>query len=150
MAGEKTERTTRLPSIPVVVEGQVGDSGHTDNLVPVLIEIEQALQSLVSGDGSTVIDLTAMPFSQQDEADLRLRLGRGEIKATLDALGATSIEETGFAGVWLVEHQNATGQRLTLHIEIARVPEILMSPAADIEEALTALRKKNGDGTADT
>ena len=124
-----------LDSIPVVTEG-----ARTENLKPLLREIEQALRELIEEDKEAVIDLAAMPFSEQDEQDLKNYLGPGEVTATMDAFGPTSIEETAVSGVWWIEHKNAEGKRLTLHLEITRIPAIMVTPADDLNEALERLR----------
>ena len=135
-----------LDSIPVVVQGDLGADGHTENLEPLMLQLEQALQDLVDTGSTTVIDLSAMPFNDKDEEALRQRLGKGEVTARLDAFGPTSIEETGLSGVWLVEHKDAEGRRLTLQLEIGRVPSILVTPADDIADALAGLKSaRQGD-----
>ena len=135
---------SELDSIPVVVDGSAEADFRTQNLRPLLQQIEQALQELVEDDISSVIDLTAMPFSSQDEEDLREHLGRGEVSATLDTFGPTQVQETALPGVWLVEHKDAENRRLTLHLEVTRIPDILVTPAEDIAEGLQQLRGANG------
>ena len=97
------------------------ESLRTENVGPLLLQIEQALQDLQETGSETVIDLGAMPFSPQDEQDLREHLGRGEVNATVEAFGPTLVQETAFAGVWLVEYQDAEQRRLTLHLQIDSV-----------------------------
>jgi len=130
-----------LDSIPVKVEGATEASFRTENLRPLLLQVEEALQNLVDNDESMTIDLGAMPFSAQDEADLRERLGQGEVNAEIMAFGPTIVEETAYPGVWLVELKDAEDRRLTLHLEITRVPEILVAPIDDVRDGLTALRE---------
>ena len=132
-----------LESIPVQIEGGPDGAYRTDNLKPLLLQVEQALQDLLDHAAETIIDLTAMPFSAQDEQDLRDCLGRGEVTASVDAFGPTLIQETGFPGVWLVDHQDAEQRRLTLHLEVARVPGILATPHDDLADSLAALRHFN-------
>jgi hydrogenase-1 operon protein HyaF len=131
-----------LDSIPVVT-GQADGAHRTENLRPLMLQLEQALRDLKDGGRGTVIDLGAMPFSQQDEEDLRHQLGQGEVTATLDAFGPTLIQETAVPAIWLIEHQDAEGRRLTLHIEVARIPGILITPEEDIAEGLVALKGMN-------
>jgi hydrogenase-1 operon protein HyaF len=133
-----------LDSIPVQVEGAAGF--RTENLKPLLKQLEQALADLSERGQAGVIDLGAMPFSTQDEEDLRALLGRGEVTATLAAFGPTVVEETAIPGIWLVEHKDVEERRLTLHIEITRIPEILVVPAEDLAEGLAALRRLDGTG----
>ena len=131
-----------LDSIPVLA-GQAEGSYRTENLRPLMLQLEQALRDLKDGGGGTVIDLGAMPFSQQDEEDLRQQLGKGEVTATLDAFGPTLIQETAVPAIWLIEHKDADGRRLTLHIEVARIPGILVTPEEDIAVGLVALKEMN-------
>lgn len=121
------------------VEGTAERAFRTENLKPLLLQIEQALRDLRDTDEVTTIDLTAMPFSSQDEIDLRTQLGEGEVSARVDAFGPTLVQETALPGVWLVEHKDADDKRLTLHLDIARVPPILVTPYEDIAEGLEAL-----------
>ena len=130
-----------LDSIPVKVEGAREASLRTENLRPLLLQVEEALQNLVDNDESTTIDLGAMPFSAQDEDDLRERLGHGEVKAEIEAFGPTVVEETAYSGVWLVELKDAEDKRLTLHLEITRVPAMLVAPIDDVRDGLAALRE---------
>ena len=132
-----------LNSIKVRVEAGPEDNHRTENLKPVLLQIENALRELIGHATETVIDLAAMPFSDQDEDDLRKLLGRGEVSATIDAFGPTLVEETAYPGVWLVEHQDAERRRLTLHLEITRIPKLLVTPRDDLADGLAALNGLN-------
>ncbi|HOP17410.1 MAG: hydrogenase expression/formation protein [Gammaproteobacteria bacterium] len=132
-----------LDSIPIVVAGEIEGRLRTENLGPLLRQLEQALEDLLATGDSTVIDLGAMPFSRQDEEDLRAQLGRGEVSATLNAFGPTLIEETAVPGVWLIEHRDADDRRLTLQLEVARIPSILVTPEEDIGDGLAALKAAN-------
>jgi hydrogenase-1 operon protein HyaF len=134
---------SELDSIPVVVEGEAEGAVRTQNLKPLLLQIEQGLQDLKGGGATTSIDLGAMPFSSRDEEDLRRQLGEGEVSATLKAFGLTLIQETGLPAVWLIEHQDTEGRRLTLHLEVTRIPEILVTPEGDIADALVVLKEAN-------
>lgn len=139
-----------LDSIPVVVAGDIEGRLRTENLGPLLRQLEQALEDLLATGESTVVDLGAMPFSRQDEEDLRAQLGHGEVSATLNAFGPTLIEETALPGVWLIEHRDADDRRLTLQLEVARIPSILVTPEEDIGDGLAALKVANNppDGAA--
>ena len=135
-----------IDSIPVRVEGGAAEAFRTENLRPLLLQVEQALRDLVENGTDTVIDLSAMPFSAQDEADLRRELAVGEVSARVDAFGPSLIQETGVAGVWLIEHQDADGKRLMLHLEITRIPSLLVTPPEDIGDALAALVSRRSGG----
>ncbi len=137
-----------LESIAVRVEGGLDESLRTENVGPLLLQIEKALQDLQETGSETVIDLSAMPFSAQDEQDLRERLGSGEVNATVQAFGPTLVQETAFAGVWLVDYQDAEQRRLTLHLQISRIPDLLVTPADDLADSLASLRRANRDFSA--
>ena len=67
-------------------------------------------------------------------------LGQGEVAATVEAMGPTRIQETAFAGVWLVEYLAESGDELATHIEVTRCPSLLVTPAQDLAEAARASR----------
>lgn len=134
-----------LDSISVRVEGAMKTAFRTENLRPLLQEVAQALRQLSETGEDTTIDVSAMPFSAQDEADLRAHLGEGEVNATVNAFGLTLVQETALPGVWLVEHKDGNERRLALHLEVARVPSILVTPIEDIVDGLAALDAQSGD-----
>ena len=139
-----------LDSISVRVEGAVKNAFRTENLRPLLQEVAEALRQLsVTGQGTT-IDLSAMPFSTQDEADLRAHLGEGEVSATVNAFGPTLVQETALPGVWLVEHKDTDERRLAMHLEVAQVPSILVTPIEDIVDGLAVLDAQSGDAASST
>ncbi|MBK1722264.1 hydrogenase expression/formation protein [Thiocystis violacea] len=119
------------------------------NALPVLNEIRHALERLVETGEETRIDLSGMPFGPGDLDRLTAWLGKGEVTATVEALGPTQIQETAIPGVWLVDYRSGEGQRLTLHLEIAPVPELLRPQPRDLAEALTLLdaRLEEDQGT---
>ena len=109
------------------------------NVTPILHEILHALKRLEQNTETTTIDLLAMPFGPGDEAQLSKTLGRGEVAARLDALGNSEIWETGYPGVWILEHHNSVGERIAWQIEITHIPTILKTPAEDLAESIDRL-----------
>jgi hydrogenase-1 operon protein HyaF len=130
---------TELRDIPI--HGQYPGPALTGNVAPILAEVRYALEKLVNTGESTLIDLRALPFGPGDEEELFRKLGRGEVTAELQALGTSRIWETGFPGVWVVDHANSEGERLSLHVEIAEVPALLRSQPEDMREALDRLQR---------
>lgn len=128
-----------LESIKVKVEGLGGSAAFAHNALPVLHEIRHALAELAGGGEPTVIDLSAIPFGPGDREQLFQVLGEGEIKATLSAMGESLIRETAYPGVWLVTHLSPQGEELATHIEVARLPALLITPELDVKDALAAL-----------
>ena len=127
-----------LDDIDIVAKGShsVGRSG---NVLPILHEIRHALAQLARSGESTLIDLLAMPFGPGDEALLFRTLGRGEVEASIQALGPTKVWETQYPGVWVVDHYNADAQRVALRVEITKIPDILLSQQHDIDDAIARL-----------
>ena len=121
-----------------------GDEAWRGNALPILNEIRHALARLLDSGETTVIDLGALPMGPQDEAELLAALGEGEVEATNNAGGPSSVRETAFPGVWLLPHRNEAGETLARFIEIAFVPELLMSQTEDVADSAAELAKKLG------
>jgi len=128
-----------LNGIPVRIGTAPGAAAESGNAIPILHEIRHALERLAATGETTRIDLNAMPFGPGDMERLADLLGTGEVHATVEALGPTHVQETAIPGVWLVDYRNAESERLTLHIEIAFVPEILRTQPGDLETSIAAL-----------
>jgi hydrogenase-1 operon protein HyaF len=131
-----------LGEIPVRVEGE--GKVEFGNARPILGEVRHALERLLDSGEPTQIDLGAMPFGPGDEDRLLDWLGRGEVTASIEALGPTRIHETALRGVWLVEYLNADEQRIALHLEIDEVPRLLRAPHEDLRDGLAELDAQLG------
>ena len=128
-----------LDAIKVAVEG-IPEAAHTvQNALPVLHEIRHALEKLASTGEPTVIDLSAIPFGPGDLSQLFEALGKGEVEASVNAFGETRVSETQYPGVWLVQHFSPQGNDLATHIEVTRLPSMLVTPEQDIADASAAL-----------
>ena len=123
-----------LNAIPVHTE-----TVATGNLRPVMHEIRQALSDLIVHGTHGMIDLHSLPFSPQEYAALDEFLGEGEIDLTLNVLGKTRLRESGYAGIWRIEHFDGNDKRIGYFIEIGHVPEILRSQCDDIKEGLATM-----------
>lgn len=128
-----------LADIPIRIAQPDAEPRQFGNALPILHQIRHALLRLAEQGEPTRIDLAAMPFGPGDEERLMETLGRGEVEATVDALGPTRVWETRFPGVWILDYANVEGERIALQIEIDEVPQMLRAARADIHEALTAL-----------
>ncbi|KAA6187791.1 hydrogenase expression/formation protein [Thiohalocapsa marina] len=131
-----------LDNIPIQVEPAPALARDFGNALPILGEIRHAVARLRHDGEPSCIDLGAMPFGPGDEARLMTLLGRGEVSATVTALGPTHVWETGYPGVWVVEYQNTEAQRVGLQIEIDEVPKILRTQPADLDDTLAALEAR--------
>ncbi|WP_328983882.1 hydrogenase expression/formation C-terminal domain-containing protein [Thiorhodovibrio winogradskyi] len=105
----------------------------------VLHEIRHALARLIETGEPSCIDLAALPFGPGDREQLLGALGEGEVRASIDALGATHIRETRYSGVWLIDYRDSEDERIGLQIEIAPVPRLLPAQAEALPAALDAL-----------
>ena len=111
----------------------------TGNADPILREIRHALAKLVETGESTTIDLGAIPFAAGDERILDEVLGRGEVQATLTAMGVSHIAETAIAGVWRVDHMNEEDEVQSRFVEVTYCPDILKTQGADAAFGLQQL-----------
>ena len=130
------DRTPNSPARPPTCAKAPRDYGH---VLSILHQIRHALERLVATGEATRIDLSAMPFGPGDLERLTERLGQGEVTASVEASGPTLIQETAIPGVWLVDYRGTEDQRLTFHIEIATVPEILRPRPEDLAESIATL-----------
>jgi len=140
---------SRLANIPISAEPTSDTPDVWGNSLPILHEIRHGLARLAETGERTLIDLNAMPFGPGGEARLLDLLGEGEVQADIDALGRSRVWETAVHGVWVIDHRNLEEQRLALHIEIARIPDILLTHPQDIEEAIGALDARIATGSGE-
>jgi hydrogenase-1 operon protein HyaF len=113
---------------------------ETGNVEPLLHEIRHALRRLADGADGTVIDLKRLPLAPGEEERIEETLGIGEVRAEVDALGPTLIQETSYPGVWLITHKNADGVTVARFIEVTYIPELLRSQQADIDAGIDRLQ----------
>lgn len=105
----------------------------TGNVAPLLHEIRHALGRLAEGRAGTVIDLRSLPLAPGEEQQIEEALGKGEVRAELDVLGTTVVQETSYPGVWLVTHQNTANEVVARFIEVSRMPDLLQAQIEDIQ-----------------
>jgi hydrogenase-1 operon protein HyaF len=120
---------------------QIGNE-LTWNVQPILHEIRHALGKLLQTGENSIIDLRSIPLAPGEEETIIDTLGRGEVRAHLDALGPSEIIETRFAGVWLVTHYNEENSVIGRFIEITELPDILKSQHEDVASSLNELEEQ--------
>ena len=125
-----------LDSIPVRVEASSG------NVPPLLHEIRHALLRVANGGEGATIDLGSLPLAPGEDKRIEDVLGRGEVRAELDALGPTVVQETRFSGVWITTHRNSEQEVVARFIEVTRMPELLLSQDADMRHAVQELERQ--------
>ena len=114
----------------------------TDNVRALLTEISSMLSALINDDMIDSIDIHSLPLLPGEHEAIQTILGQGEVKASFNSLGTTTIYETALAGVWWVTHNNENGDCIAETIEITTVPAILESQHDDIEVAHVALQEQ--------
>ena len=125
-----------LETIPVKTEVATG------NVEPLLHEIRHALKRLANGEAGTTIDLKSLPLAPGEEERIEATLGTGEVRAEVDALGPTLIQETSYPGVWLTTHKNADDAVVARFIEVTYIPELLRSQPEDIDAGIDRLENE--------
>jgi hydrogenase-1 operon protein HyaF len=131
-----------LEDIPVAVATPGGQL--TGQAEAVLREVATLLERLTSHGEQGSIDLRSLPLSAADRSWLRERLGKGEVSISLAAGGASSLTETGLAGVWWVEHRDEQDEMCGEFIEVAAVPALVAAHPEDMASALARLRSSLG------
>jgi hydrogenase-1 operon protein HyaF len=137
---------SRLGDIPIRIESAPAsvevDGGLGGGVSAILHEVVRLLEQLAAADEPAAIDLRSLPMSPQDRTELQRALGEGEVQATLNAQGVSTIRETRVPGVWWVEHRDSHGELIAELIEVTRVPQILASATDEILAGARALREQ--------
>jgi hydrogenase-1 operon protein HyaF len=132
-----------LEGIAVRVEAMSG------NVAPLLHEIRHALRRVADGGQGTTIDLGSLPLAPGEDKRIEEMLGQGEVRAELNALGPTVIQETRYPGVWFITHRNTEQEVVARFIEVTRMPELLLAQSEDMRRAVSELDSKLPDGSRD-
>lgn len=114
----------------------------TGMALSVLTEIGRMLETLADSGEPGSIDLRSLPLSDADRAQLEETLGRGEVRAELELVGASEVWETAYPGVWWIRHRGAGDKIATEEISVCPIPQILITHPADIEAAASRLRNE--------
>ena len=133
-----------LDAIPIVVvnakeTASGADSGLSGNAPVLLREIAELGRRMLTTGESAAIDLRALPLTPADLDWLRETLGQGQVMATLEAEGESSLSETVCPGVWWVTHHNEHGAVVSEFIEVTLVPELLKAHPDDVKIGLEHL-----------
>jgi hydrogenase-1 operon protein HyaF len=141
----------RLGDIAVRIEGTLPlpaaperNGGLGGGVAAILVEIAARLERLATEGETALIDIRSLPLSPADRIELLEALGRGEVTATLDAQGVSTLRETAFAGVWWIEHRDRDAEVTAELLEVTLAPHILAADPKDIAIAAAALRRRLG------
>lgn len=127
------------------IQIQVQSPGSDANARAVMNEIAGLLQDLLHRGVGGSIDLHRLPLTLEDHALLDTTLGEGEVRAEIDSLGPTIVEETAISGVWRITHYNEDEGVIADFIEVAFCPEILLSAKEDVSAGLEKIRSCLGE-----
>ena len=127
-------------TIPIYAQSE--ETYSVGNIRALLSEIAARLEKLADSGETGLIDLNSLPFAPGEYEQLRQTLGQGEVSARIEAIGVSEIVETHYPGVWWVTHYNVEGDIVADMIEIARIPEIIMSQPEDVNEGLARLKSQ--------
>lgn len=121
-------------------------SGQNFKLIDALLqELHEKLRDLVDTGCSSTIDLRRLPLAPSEYDQLQRFLGKGELIIDFNALGDSRIVETKYHGVWWITHMNAAGDRVGDFLEIALVPEIVVTTREDVASATELLSEQLRD-----
>jgi len=81
------------------------------------------------------MDLRGVPLAPGEEGRILEFLGTGEVRAELECGGLSTVNESRFAGVWIVTHHDPSGEIIGRLIEISFVPDIIRSQVAEMRES---------------
>jgi hydrogenase-1 operon protein HyaF len=132
----------RLADIAIRVEPPARTGGLGGGVAAVLSEIVGMLEELARGGSPATVDLRSLPMSPTDRSELKSALGEGEVRATLDADGLSTLRETRVSGVWWIEHRDRQGELIAELLEVTSVPQILKSACDEIASSARELRER--------
>lgn len=136
----------RLADIAVHVESGQPDDLLGGGVIALLHEIAEMLEALYTEGLSQAIDVRSLPLAPGELERLREVLGTGEVEATIEAEGLSTVHETSIPGVWWIQHHDAGGAVVAELIDVSRIPEILLAADDDIGRGATILRERIARG----
>jgi len=128
---------TTLSEIPV----KMVEMSPTGMANVIMSELKGHLQNLLESGQGHSIDLLSLPMTDADVNELADYLGVGEVKATINNIGSSSLRETAYPGVWWVTHYGDDNKVIAELIEVARVPGILVTHEDEIRHSLETIEQ---------
>jgi hydrogenase-1 operon protein HyaF len=139
---------SRLAGIPIRVERSAKVAGLGGGVTAILHEIVTLLGRLAAANEPSAIDLRSLPMSPADRIALKGALGQGEVQATLNADGVSTILETRIPGVWWIEHRDSQDQLVAELIEVTFLPEILARVSDEVAAGARVLSEQMAEPAA--
>lgn len=129
---------SNLEDISVRIQAREPEAS-SEQVLAVLSEIRSRLERLIAEGKAHSIDLRSLPLPPADYEALADGLGTGEIRASMHALGPSTVCETSVPGVWWITHRNSDDEIVAEFIEITHCPEILATPREDLAQGIQRL-----------
>lgn len=134
---------TEFQQIPITVEPESWDQMPVAPLVKAILqELMDMIISLDETGATNFVDIKSLPLMHNEIEQLKHILGKGEVEATVDALGPSRIAETSIPGVWWVTHLNSQEEIVSEFIEVTTLPEILLSQHEDLWNNVDLLKAR--------
>jgi hydrogenase-1 operon protein HyaF len=111
------------------------------NVMPLLAEIGERMQSYAPGAPAHVINFTLLPMNDVDMAFLQQTLGEGPAQLISRGYGACKITATGARNVWSVQFFNASDAIILDTLEIGDVPAAACAAKEDFQDSAERLRE---------
>lgn len=139
--------TTPIKHIPVFIEQAdtvTNRSAPAAQVKALLQELKEMVQALAEHGEGNILDIRSLPMLPGDLNQLKeiLGEGEGEVQATLNALGPTTINETQIPGVWWITHKNAHDEVVAEFIEVTALPDILVTQQQDLQDSSVVLQRR--------
>lgn len=128
-----------LDNIGVRVENE---AAPTSQVVALLNEIATLIDKLIKTGETSSIDLRSLPLFPGDYEAIKEALGEGEVRATLNAIGPSTLQETAVPGVWWITHYNDHEETVAEFIEVTPLPDIIKTHEGDLQQAPERLQQR--------
>jgi len=111
------------------------------NAVPILYEIQKALEDFIKTGQNHIIYTNKIPLSEEDKEFLLDVLGEGSIKIEYKSKREyITFKETSLIGVWLGVVHDVERKPILEILEINSFPFMLQAPKEDIEDSIKRLK----------
>jgi HupH hydrogenase expression protein, C-terminal conserved region. len=111
------------------------------NAVPILYEIQKALEDFIKTGQNHIIYTNKIPLSEEDKEFLLDVLGEGSIKIEYKSKREyITFKETSLIGVWLGVVHDVERKPILEILEINSFPFMLQAPKEDMEDSIRRLK----------
>lgn len=131
------EALSGLPADMVAGQPPVGAM----NVMPVLHEIADRVESYKDGDPSHTITFSLLPMSPEDMTFLQDTLGPGPVQLTSRGYGTCRVMATGVRHVWSVQFYNAMDTIILDTLEVGGTPTVAIAAEEDFRDSEVRLRE---------